>query len=579
MKRNKLISLIAIVAFVCFFSVPSANAVQLDLTLEELSQLLGGAEILGGTTNYDSLALENDGTIYFNNGTGSYGIRDNSGTIQYKNEGGSWQNVGNTQVAGGGWTANALNLAIYPTTNAQGVNYPVILGGTATTSAWVSTDELFINGSFTSTGAANIDGALSLAGAATLASTLAVTGATTLTGDVTMTNASSTRITASGNVDIGGTLEVTGATTLTGAATLSSTLAVTGASTLTGDVAMTNASSTINSVATLLYVGGANGLVLSDGSILDSSGAISFGDENLTTTGTLTADNTTINGSFVANEASEAVDFRVETDGAEYAFMCDSTNDSCGFGTSTPSGEVAVFADGFLVTDSTSPYDHLIRGYDSSDDGVLDLLANNSTTIQLHGNGTTYFNGGSVAIGTTTTAVSKVSIVSTSRQLTLGYDDSNDVTYTVSSGGDLTVAASGGDISFGDENITTTGILTATNASSTQLTNSGLAWFNGNTAVDGGTFIFNDSSADTDFRFEGNGEDYLLFGDAGNDRIGIATSSPAHELDVYGTGTSTIAVDGVTAGSIQITETDGTPSCCFLPAGATALVCAAGACD
>ena len=59
--------------------------------------------------------------------------------------------------------------------------------------------------------------------------------------------------------------------------------------------------------------------------------------------------------------------------------------------------------------------------------------------------------------------------------------------------------------------------------------------------VDGSTFIFNESSADVDFRFEGNGDANLLFGDAGNDRIGIKTATPAYTLDV-GTATDAIAL-------------------------------------
>jgi len=54
----------------------------------------------------------------------------------------------------------------------------------------------------------------------------------------------------------------------------------------------------------------------------------------------------------------------------------------------------------------------------------------------------------------------------------------------------------------------------------------------GNVSVDGGTFIFNESGADLDFRFEGSGNANLLFGDAGNDRIGIKTNTPAVTLDM-----------------------------------------------
>ena len=56
----------------------------------------------------------------------------------------------------------------------------------------------------------------------------------------------------------------------------------------------------------------------------------------------------------------------------------------------------------------------------------------------------------------------------------------------------------------------------------------------GNVEFDGGTFIFNQSSAEVDFRIEGNGAANLFFTDAGNDRVGIKTGSPSTELHVVG---------------------------------------------
>jgi hypothetical protein len=65
----------------------------------------------------------------------------------------------------------------------------------------------------------------------------------------------------------------------------------------------------------------------------------------------------------------------------------------------------------------------------------------------------------------------------------------------------------------------------------------------GNTSLDGGTFVFNESSADVDFRIEGNGDANLFFTDAGNDRIGIKTASPSTELHVVGGIKATGAID------------------------------------
>ena len=56
----------------------------------------------------------------------------------------------------------------------------------------------------------------------------------------------------------------------------------------------------------------------------------------------------------------------------------------------------------------------------------------------------------------------------------------------------------------------------------------------GNVSFDGGTFVFNESGADKDFRIEGDTEPNLFFTDASTDRVGIGTSSPAYKLDVIG---------------------------------------------
>jgi hypothetical protein len=66
----------------------------------------------------------------------------------------------------------------------------------------------------------------------------------------------------------------------------------------------------------------------------------------------------------------------------------------------------------------------------------------------------------------------------------------------------------------------------------------------GNTLnLDGGSFIFNESSADVDFRIEGNGDANLFFTDAGNDRVGIKTGSPSTELHVVGGVKATGSID------------------------------------
>ena len=65
----------------------------------------------------------------------------------------------------------------------------------------------------------------------------------------------------------------------------------------------------------------------------------------------------------------------------------------------------------------------------------------------------------------------------------------------------------------------------------------------GNTSLNGGTFIFNEAGADLDFRVEGNTATNLLFCDAGNDRIGINQASPSVTLDIVGAVKATGNID------------------------------------
>lgn len=56
----------------------------------------------------------------------------------------------------------------------------------------------------------------------------------------------------------------------------------------------------------------------------------------------------------------------------------------------------------------------------------------------------------------------------------------------------------------------------------------------GNVLFDGGTFVFNESGADKDARFEGDTDANLLFTDASTDRVGVGTNAPTAKLNVEG---------------------------------------------
>ena len=59
--------------------------------------------------------------------------------------------------------------------------------------------------------------------------------------------------------------------------------------------------------------------------------------------------------------------------------------------------------------------------------------------------------------------------------------------------------------------------------------------------------IINEDSADVDFRVESNGNTHGLFVDAGNDRVGVMTSSPGYALDVSGSTDALKLPSGTTA--------------------------------
>ena len=54
----------------------------------------------------------------------------------------------------------------------------------------------------------------------------------------------------------------------------------------------------------------------------------------------------------------------------------------------------------------------------------------------------------------------------------------------------------------------------------------------GTLTVDGGNIVFNEDSADQDFRVESNGQTHMLFVDGGNNRVGIGISNPSYPLVV-----------------------------------------------
>jgi hypothetical protein len=69
--------------------------------------------------------------------------------------------------------------------------------------------------------------------------------------------------------------------------------------------------------------------------------------------------------------------------------------------------------------------------------------------------------------------------------------------------------------------------------------------------------VFNDNSADVDFRLEGDGDANLIFADAGNDKVGIGTASPTTKLHVAGRFAATQGADVASAAGAITLSTNG----------------------
>jgi len=137
---------------------------------------------------------------------------------------------------------------------------------------------------------------------------------------------------------------------------------------------------------------------------------------------------------------------------------------------------------------------------------------------------------------------------------------------TASTGAFTSLSATGtstittADINGGAIDGTTIGSSSASTGAFTTLSTTGVL------TQDGGA-VFNEASADVDFRVESNGNANMLFVDGGNDRLGIGTSSPSAELTVAGD----ITLGDTSGATITMNDTDGSEQDFAFVLGANAL--------
>ena len=75
----------------------------------------------------------------------------------------------------------------------------------------------------------------------------------------------------------------------------------------------------------------------------------------------------------------------------------------------------------------------------------------------------------------------------------------------------------------------------------------------GDVSLDGGNFVFNESSADKDFRIESNGNANIFVVDGGNDKVGIG-GSPAFSTEIISSSTDT-SLTAIGASQLVVTNT------------------------
>ena len=261
-------------------------------------------------------------------------------------------------------------------------------------------------------------------------------------------------------------------------------------------VSATSSPATVN---TELFVGGGGGIV--------ATGALTIGGA------------TELNGgAFTFNEAGADLNVRFESDDDAYALVIDGGDDNVGIGLTDPDTKLEVLKAGTQVKLSYDGTYYATFAVGSAGDLTIvpsggDLLVTGTSTPSLGlvvGTDMLVVNAVTDAVGINVADPdSGLEILHTTAPLKLSYDGSNACTFVVSSSGDGTYTCSGGDISFTNENLVTTGNIGGANA-----TFSGTMTGTGDLAVDTDT----------------------LYVDASADSVGIATTTPntSYVLDVYG---------------------------------------------
>ena len=181
-----------------------------------------------------------------------------------------------------------------------------------------------------------------------------------------------------------------------------------------------------------------------------------------------------------------------------------------------------------------------------SADGVLDLVSDteieiNATTIDV--NGALDLSGNAQLSGTVTVGAdgsgTDVIFYSGTAGDNLTWDASDEKLIITGTNGATALDVADGNVSITDD----LAVDGTSNLDNTDI--------DGTLTQDAGNVVFNEASADYDFRVESNGNANMLFVDGGNDRVGIGTASAYHTLAVANSSTvepALVVSGGATSG-------------------------------
>jgi cytoskeletal protein CcmA (bactofilin family) len=502
----------------------TATAVDLNGTLDVsgVSTLTGNVTMSADASVGDDLTLGSDGAI-LNFGADS--------------------DVNLTHVADTGLLLNSTRQIQFNDSSQY------IAGTSATVLSIAATDEIDLTAT-----AIDLNGTLDVSG------TLTVAGNADLNGDLDVDGTSNLDIVdIDGAVDMASTLQVDGA--ITGSSTIEGTT-ITATTAFVPDASDGAALGTTSLEFSDLY--------LADGAV------IAFGDDQEVTlthvadTGLLLSDASGIgttqlqfgdSGTYIHQSADGVLDLVADTEIEINATTIDVNGALDVSGTITGAGVLSI-DDTTDTTSGTSGSIHTDGGL-----GVAKALWVATTSrfvgVTTHGDDVVSDTDSTDDLGTTGV-----------RWANLWVDDV--VATTTVKPGTLVLAAgsitdTSGAIDFGNENLVTTGTLgSGAITGSSTLTLAGNADLNGDLDVDGTAnldivdidgavdmastltlgadltvnagAVFNEASADVDFRVESNGQSSMFFVDGGNDRVGIKTSTPSALLDI-GDATNTYSGD------------------------------------